>query len=84
MFQNWTRRIQEMTKSCPREDCRLVDRGSMTTLLAWNPTYDKNGILQTEDPNDTIQTMECVTCGKRWQIASGGGRTKEHITLIRV
>lgn len=84
MFQNWTKQIQEMTKTCSRPDCSLADRGSRSTLLAWTPTYDRNGILQTEDPNETIRIMECVTCGKQWQIASGGGRDKEYITLIKV
>jgi hypothetical protein len=83
MFQNWTKRIQEMTKTCQREDCSIISHGSITTLIAWTPSYDKNGNLQGEDPNDVISRYECRTCGKQWQIASGGGRTQDHITLIK-
>ena len=52
---------------CPREDCRFSHSGGMTTLVAYIPIYDKNGVNTNPDRNTTSFSIECLTCGKMWR-----------------
>jgi transposase-like protein len=76
--------IQKLTEHCPREDCSILDHGSITTLIAWSPSYDKNGNIQGTNPNTVITRYECRMCGKQWQVSTGGRRKEEQVTLIKV
>lgn len=63
---------------CPRDDCRFLDCGSSSTLVAYIPIYDKNGVNTNPDRNTTTSIFECITCGKRWKCKTQlGERTYE-------
>lgn len=51
---------------CPREDCRFTHSGGRTTLVAYIPTYDKNGVNINPDRNTTTFDVSCGSCGKMW------------------
>ena len=66
--------IADLTKDCPREDCRVVYHGSSTTLMGWSQIYDKKGNPVGNDPNTTTSSFTCSACGKRWRIESQPGK----------
>ena len=46
------------------------------TLVAWTPTYDKNGDRTDKgDPNSYSQDAICETCGDKWHITTRYGET---------
>jgi hypothetical protein len=51
---------------CPREDCQFSYSGGTTTLVAYIPIYDKNGVNTNPDRNTTTFNVNCITCGKMW------------------
>jgi hypothetical protein len=51
---------------CPREDCRFSHSGGSSTLVAYIPIYDKNGVNTNPDRNTTTFKVNCLTCGKMW------------------
>ena len=51
---------------CERDDCRFLQSGGRSTLVAYIPVYDKNGVNNNLDGNTTTSNLECLTCGKRW------------------
>jgi len=57
---------QKPLVDCDREDCRIQNKGSSTTLMAYNPIYDKYGNDIGRDPNKTTTWYKCLTCGKDW------------------
>lgn len=69
--------ISELTKDCPREDCRINDSMSgMSTSMAWTPTYDKAGKrLDRGDPNTVTTSSRCMTCGVEWIFRTQYGET---------
>ena len=70
--------ISELTKDCPRADCRIHESlGGASTLLAWEPTYDKYGNrVDKGDPNECTSSMRCSTCGVGWILRTQFGETK--------
>ena len=52
---------------CPREDCRFSYGGGMTTLVAYIPIYDKNGVNINPDRNIKTFEVSCGSCGKMWK-----------------
>ena len=55
---------------CERDDCRFLQSGGRSTLVAYIPVYDKNGVNNNLDGNTTTSNLECLTCGKRWVATS--------------
>jgi hypothetical protein len=51
---------------CPREDCRFTYSGGTSTLVAYIPIYDKNGVNINPDANTTTFKVNCLSCGKMW------------------
>jgi len=51
---------------CPREDCQFSHSGGSSTLVAYIPIYDKNGVNINPDANTTTFKVNCLTCGKMW------------------
>jgi hypothetical protein len=51
---------------CPREDCRFTQSFGTTTLVAYIPIYDKNGVNINPDANTTTFKVNCLSCGKMW------------------
>jgi hypothetical protein len=51
---------------CPREDCRFTYSGGTSTLVAYIPIYDKNGVNINPDANTTTFKVNCLSCGKIW------------------
>ena len=51
---------------CPREDCKFITFGGRTTLVAYIPIYNKNGVNINPDRNTTSFTVDCLSCGKKW------------------
>jgi hypothetical protein len=58
------------------KDCRFTYEGESTTLLGWTPVYDKTGVQRNENPNIRKQTIDCLTCNKRWCFETQYGQTK--------
>jgi hypothetical protein len=75
--------IQQLTKDCPREDCRITGGNSgFSTCMAWTPTYDKHGNrLDEGDSNSHTTSYSCSTCNKDWSVTRQRGQTKitEHV-----
>lgn len=68
--------FQKATADCDRPDCKLVDRGGVSTLMAWTPTYDKNGNRTDRgDPNIRHSTIQCLTCNREWDAKTQYGET---------
>lgn len=67
-------RIEAVTEGCSGE-CRIADHGGHRTLLAWTPTYDRDGNLLNSDPNTYTCLMDCRTCGKAWTVVQKSGGT---------
>lgn len=73
--------IASMTKDCPRQDCRISYSGGRSTLMSWQPTYDRDGSRTDKgDPNITTSEASCASCGKQWVLKSQYGETK--VTLV--
>jgi len=51
---------------CPREHCQFSHSGGSSTLVAYIPIYDKNGVNINPDANTTTFKVNCLTCGKTW------------------
>ena len=51
---------------CPREDCAFSHSGGTSTLVAYIPVYDKNGVNINPDSNTTTFKVICLSCGKMW------------------
>ena len=60
---------------CPREDCRFTYSGGTSTLVAYIPIYDKNGVNINPDANTTTFNVNCSSCGKMWVGATRLGKT---------
>ena len=67
--------IEQVTKDCQREDCRIVLGGGSSTLLAWTPTFDRHGKQIGSDPNIHTQDVYCRTCRRRWITKTRSGET---------
>jgi hypothetical protein len=66
-----------MRLDCPREDCRIQNRGTSSTLMGWTPTYDKYGRQLNSNPNTVKTHFHCLTCGEAWI-----RKTKSGVTTI--
>lgn len=75
--------IQKITQNC-ENDCQIKDEGSVTTLVAWSPTYDKNGNYTSKNPNTITSNFRCLTCGKRWVHNFNAAHNVDKITEIRL
>ena len=53
---------------CERDDCRFLQSGGRSTLVAYIPIYDENGVNTNPDRNTTTSNLECLSCGKRWVV----------------
>ena len=51
---------------CSRVDCAFTYSGGQTTLVAYIPIYDKNGVNTNPDANTTTFKVNCLSCGKMW------------------
>lgn len=60
---------------CPREDCRFTHSGGTSTLVAYIPIYDKNGVNINPDANTTTFSVNCSSCGKMWVGRTRLGKT---------
>lgn len=75
--------ISELTKDCPREDCRISANGpSVSTCMGWTPTFDKRGNRTDHgDPNISRSAYVCATCGSHWSVSNQYGKTKSIVRL---
>ncbi len=55
-----------MIVDCDKDVCAIVFGAGRTTLVEWEPVYDKEGVLLNSDPNTYSYTKECKTCGRTW------------------
>lgn len=53
--------------NCERNDCRFTQGVSMTTDMYYPPIYDKNGVNTNPDGNLSNSSVQCSTCGKKWE-----------------
>jgi ribosomal protein S27E len=51
---------------CVEEDCTFSHSGGTSTLVAYIPVYDKNGVNINPDSNTTTFKVNCLSCGKMW------------------
>jgi hypothetical protein len=62
--------IAKLTKDCQREDCQIIGgNSSVSTYIAWTPTYDKSGKRTDRgDPNWSTTSYSCITCRAGWSV----------------
>jgi hypothetical protein len=60
--------------NCEKE-CLFTKSGSMSTLMAYIPMYDKNGNNVNPDRNIISYNISCVVCGKLWSAEECMGET---------
>ena len=65
--------IQQLTKNCDRKDCSIIMGVGTSTLMAWQPSYDKYGNKTSKDPNTHSYTATCRTCQQKWYIKEQEG-----------
>jgi hypothetical protein len=51
---------------CIRDDCEIIDRGGMSTLIHYPQVFDKQGNNINPDKNITTVIKKCKSCGKTW------------------
>jgi hypothetical protein len=51
---------------CSREDCMFISFDGTSTLVAYIPVYDKNGVNTNPDANTTTFKVNCLSCGRMW------------------
>lgn len=61
--------------------CRFSHSPMVTTLLQWEPEYDREGNLLNRNPNKTTQTIRCNYCGREFSLVSEFDET--HVTEIK-
>ena len=44
---------------------------STRTLMYWQPHYDEDGVLHSNDPNKTTTDYSCSN-GHKWSVTTGG------------
>jgi hypothetical protein len=71
--------VQEVTKDCQSDACRIEFGAGTSTLVGWTPIYDKSGNRVNEDPNAFVQEVSCQTCGKKWSVSTVLGATEVHL-----
>lgn len=49
-----------------KQDCRFSYGTTMTTLMYFEPIYDKMGNNVNPDGNITSGSVSCSVCGKKW------------------
>lgn len=67
--------IEQVTKDCQRDDCRIAMGGGTSTLMGWTPTYDRHGKQIGSDPNTHTQEVSCLTCRRQWIATTRSGET---------
>lgn len=68
--------IQQATKDCERDDCRITENGGASTCIAWTPVYDKQGNRADRgDPNTHWSALICSTCKREWSVRTQYGET---------
>lgn len=61
---------------CDRQDCRLSGGATTTTLVHWEPVYNRQGErLDDGDPNTTFGAVRCSTCGRSCSYSTCRGVT---------
>lgn len=63
---------------CERKEaneCRFQHMGCSSTLVAYPPIYDANGVNTNPDMNTTTFGVRCRTCGRHWIGKTRGGET---------
>jgi hypothetical protein len=59
--------IQKVTADCSRDDCSISTGSGVSTCVAWQPTYDRNGNRTDRgDPNSHTTNVSCRTCRRSW------------------
>jgi hypothetical protein len=49
---------------CDRDDCKLQEQHSCTTLAYYQPVYNSEGVNTNPDRNRISCTVNCSTCGR--------------------
>ena len=58
---------------CQRPDsCEFEIRAEISTLLAFNQTYDRSGVPIGINPNRITAMVTCHTCGRKWDVTQYG------------
>lgn len=60
-------------------ECRFQSHGSTSTLVAYIPIYDKNGVNVNPDRNTTSESVTCSTCKRSWTVR---GNNFDGFTII--
>ena len=64
--------IQTVTRLCESEKCMISARIGETTCMGSSSYYDKDGILQIDDPNRFTVELCCGECWKGWLVDNQG------------
>lgn len=69
------KKIENPNPDCPREDCKFTRGNEFTTLVHYEPLYDKKGNLISTDNNVTSGRVDCIVCGGHWTYIRAHGIT---------
>lgn len=59
-------------------ECRIAFGSTVRQpLIEWTPEYDGHGAPANSDPNVIVETAQCATCGKSWELSSDVGEVVE-------
>lgn len=62
---------------CDRQDCRISGGTTRSTLIHWEPIYNRQGErLDDGDPNTTFGEVRCFTCGRSYSYSTRRGVTR--------
>lgn len=66
--------IEDLTASCPRDDCSIQAGAGVMALVGWTQTYDRAGFMLGSDPNKTTRHPHCTRCGRSWTVTMQAGQ----------
>jgi hypothetical protein len=65
--------IKRLTKGCTG-DCAISIGSSISTCVGHTPTYNKDGVLISRDPNTHSATYRCNFCAQSWDVVNKDGK----------
>ncbi len=70
-----------MVPQCPycEKPTKISYISSLTTLIAYHPTYDENGNKISYDPNTKTHTFHCLECDRDFNVIEKEPDTYDYI-----
>ena len=75
MYKSFYESHKEFNCDTP-DKCRFREGVSTTTLMYFEPIYDRQGNNLNPDRNWSENTITCSACNRSWLVRSNGAETK--------